>query len=114
MLDFSPWLENELKKRGLSHNEIARRSRLSQTQISNVILGNRKPGAVFCIKVANGLDLPPVAVLKLAGILPPDSQDAPPIEFENVTLAELNTIAAELPPDKQKQVLDFAKFLKGK
>lgn len=115
MSDFTLWLESELKRRGLSHNELARLSGLSQTGISNVIAGNRKPGAIFCRKVAIALELPPVNLLALAGILPDSTPPAasplaPSIE-DNPQLKEIIDVVKSLPPAKREQALNFLKFL---
>lgn len=114
MSDFTLWFESELKRRGLTHNEIARQAGLSQTAVSNVIAGSRKPGAAFCVKVAAAFELPPVNLLALAGILPDSTPPAasPPVASIDIPLLqEIIDIAAQLPPAKREQALNFLKFL---
>lgn len=109
MSDFTFWLESELKRRGLSHNEIARQAGLSQSAVSNVIAGIKKPGAAFCVKIAAAFELPPVDLLALAGILP--DKTPPAASIDNSELQEFINIIKELPPAKREQALNFLKFL---
>ncbi|NJK53248.1 MAG: helix-turn-helix transcriptional regulator [Leptolyngbyaceae cyanobacterium SU_3_3] len=44
----STFLNDELKKRGWSQRELARRAELSPTSISEVLSGRRGPGRRFC------------------------------------------------------------------
>jgi len=110
-MDFAYWLDAELKKRGLTHNAFARLSGLAQSAISNVIAGKRKPGAAFCIKVALALDLPPVGLLKLAGIIPGDASEEATITVEDDTLQAIVDAARQLPPKQRADVLQYIRFL---
>lgn len=101
---FRAWLSEELTRRGWSHNELGRRAGISQTAVSNVLSGNRNPGADFCVKIAQALDESPEKVLRLAGILP-----ALPAS-ENDTQEAID-IVKSLPPDRLKQALDFLRYL---
>lgn len=71
--------------------ELGRRSGVSQAQISNVISGMAKPSADFCIKVAIAFKLPPVTLMRYAGILPPQSAAD---EDEEVLLHYFNQLSA--------------------
>lgn len=64
------WLNTQLKQRGWSHRELARRSGLSQTAVSSVISEQRNPGWDFCLAVARALGEPPENVFRMAGLLP--------------------------------------------
>lgn len=101
---FQAWLSKELTRRGWSHNELGRRGGISQTAVSNVISGNRKAGADFCVKVAQALELSPVLLLVKAGILPPQE----PANDEN--LQELIDLARNLPPEDRKEILEYVRF----
>lgn len=107
-MGFSFWLESELKRRGLTHSELAKQAGLAQSAVSTVVSG-RKPGVSFCLKVAGVFNMPPETVLRLAGILP-DSTPAAPVD--NPLLKELTDIAADLPPAQREKLLAFARFLK--
>lgn len=101
---FKTWLSEELVKRGWSHNELGRRANISQTAVSNVISGNRKPGADFCIKVAQALGEAPEKVLRLAGILPAS------LTSDDDTLQELIELARSLHPEDREELLKYARF----
>jgi transcriptional regulator with XRE-family HTH domain len=65
------WLEYELRERGWSNNELARRAGLSPAGVSAVMTGQSNPGAEFCLKVSGALNAAPTSVFRLAGLLPP-------------------------------------------
>ena len=102
--DFRLWLEQELKRRGLSHGELARRASLAQATVSNVLTGQRNPGCEFCIKVAQAFGLSPVLILVKAGILP--SQEP----TDDITIQEITELARSLPPEDRKEVLEYIRF----
>ena len=101
---FSDWLAGELRKRGWSHSELARRAGLSQVSVSGVIAGTRVPGCDFCVKVAMALEVSPVSVMIEAGILPPQATDDDPV------IAEIIESTRLLPPDQRRDVLDYIRF----
>lgn len=98
------WLPKELEQRGWSYSELARRTGLSQSLVSKTLLGERHPSADFCVKVAQALGEPPEKVLRLAGILPTG-----PASDED-TLQELIELARSLPPEDQKEILEYVRF----
>ena len=104
-MSFGDWLTEELKQRAWSQSELARRAGLSQVSVSHVIAGNRNPGCEFCVKVADGLGVSAVLVMRKAGILPPGPDEDP-------ALAELLAAARGLTAEQLKQLLDFARFLR--
>lgn len=98
------WLSEELEQRHWSHRELARQSGLSHSLVSKTLAGERKVTITFCYKIAQALDQPPDKLLRLAGILPtwPASEDA--------TLQELIELARTLPPEDQKEILEYVRF----
>jgi transcriptional regulator with XRE-family HTH domain len=99
---FIVWLARELKEKRLSQRELARQSAISQTLISQTLSGDVKPSADFCIKVAGTLGEPPEKLLRLAGILPPGTDDP--------SLQELLEVARNLSSENQQDLLNYAKF----
>lgn len=97
------WLAKELKDRGWTHNELARRAGVSQSSISNVLAGKKKAGAELCIKVAQALEEPPEKVLRLAGVLPQ--------VLEDKELAELLDMLRNMTPDQRNEMLRYAKYI---
>ena len=64
------WIEHEINTRGWSIRELARRSELAPTTISDV-LGNRaRAGLQFCNGIARAFKVPPERVFREAGLLP--------------------------------------------
>lgn len=74
MNDFTQWLTERIRENGWSNNELGRRAGLSSAAVSLVMTGRQKPGLDFCRGVAVALDEPPEKVLRLAGLLPPRSE----------------------------------------
>jgi len=99
------WLDNELKTRGWSHRELARRAELSQTAISTVLSGQRQPGWDFCVRVATALGETPDQVFRLAGLLPPL-----PAPEDDATLRDLIAYAKQLSHEERQLVLDFTRW----
>lgn len=67
------WLNSELRQRGMSHRELARRAEVSGAMVSGVIAGDRNPGWDFCAAIAVPLGKPPLELFRLAGLLPEES-----------------------------------------
>jgi transcriptional regulator with XRE-family HTH domain len=66
---FNDWLDRELNKRNWTRAELARRGDISQSALSLIYSGQRKPGIELCGKVAKALGLPAENVLRQAGLL---------------------------------------------
>lgn len=101
---FRQWLTSEMDKRRFSQRALARAIGISHPFISRVLSGENQPSVDFCIKVAQTFDEAPEKLLRMAGILPtwPASEDA--------TLQELIELARSLPPEDQKEILEYVRF----
>jgi len=75
---FIEWLNERLQERGWLAAELARRSGVSQSQISLVASGQRNPGPEFCRDVALAFGEDPVQVFRMVGYLP---ATPPPTDF---------------------------------
>lgn len=102
------WLAQELNRRQWSHRELARQTDFSQAYVSRILSGEQNPSVNFCHKIAAALDIAPESVLRLAGILPPIE---PASTADSSILQELIELARNLPPQQQKQLLDYTRFL---
>lgn len=69
-LDFPGWLVSEIRNRGWSMAEFARRSGLSTSQVSRVINREHNPGPDFCQGAAAALNIPVAKAFRFAGLLP--------------------------------------------
>lgn len=69
--NFSEWLISNLKNKGWSQAELARRAGTSRTAISDAISGKNPAGFEVCLGIANAFGLPPEEVFRAANLLPP-------------------------------------------
>lgn len=65
---FSEWLVGQLRDRGWSQRELARRSDISHTTVSEVLGNVRRPTWDFCASIAGALGVNPDAVFVRAGL----------------------------------------------
>lgn len=93
-LTFTEWLETELLKQGLNKKQLSERIAFSTTLVYQIAMGDRKPSAEFMIACAKALNADPVAVLRLAGILPPAPGDTAD-EWEQAAWTAVQQVAPE-------------------
>lgn len=67
---FLAWLQTALQDKQWSISELARRSGVSQSHLSNIISGNRKASAATLTALARAFNLPAEMVFAKAGLLP--------------------------------------------
>lgn len=107
MDNLSSWLAEEIKTRGWSIRELARRMDTSHTTVADVISGQRQPTWDFCAKIAKVFGEPPERILRLAGLLPAEPE---PDQTENQLLA----IFRQLSPQEQQFLIASAQGVQGK
>ncbi len=86
---FTEWLNGELRERGWSQRELARRSGMSHSTISDVLGNVRRPSWDFCASVAAAMGQNPDQLFVLAGLKP---QPAGPVSEESEALAILREL----------------------
>jgi transcriptional regulator with XRE-family HTH domain len=86
---FSDWLLKELNARNMSQSDLARVAGLGSGTISNIVSGNRKVGQETLDKIARALRLPPEAVFRAAGLLPPNKDLDPWVEQQKEIISKL-------------------------
>ena len=105
------WLHQQLRSRGWTMNELARRSNLSSGFVSQVLSGKKEPGAKFYQGIAEALDMTAEGIERLdqEGVIP-ESRKNDPVYLELLGLAQ------RLSPADLKEVLDYAvyRFRKSK
>jgi transcriptional regulator with XRE-family HTH domain len=69
-MEFMKYIDDELKNRGWSRNELAKRAGLSNSYFSLLSSGARGIGADACMKIAKALHITPETVYSWAGLLP--------------------------------------------
>lgn len=102
--NFVDWLTDELKARGWSNSELARRSGMAQSTISMIISRHSNPGWDFCAKIASAFSLPADQVFRRAGLLPPLPAS------DDVITQEIIESIKQLPTDVRKEVLAYIRF----
>jgi transcriptional regulator with XRE-family HTH domain len=73
--DFVRWLKGEMKARGWSQAELARRAGVTRGAIGNVLRGDRGPGRDLLIAIAGALNYPPETVFREAQFFPETGED---------------------------------------
>lgn len=104
-LSFSDWIQAELDIRGWDQAELARRSQISDSHISRLVSGGRKPGQESVKAIARALRLPPEDVMRQAGLLPPRNVNLGASD-RRVLIETMDKIAA-LSPDGQRLVSEI-------
>lgn len=105
MDNFGDWILERLKEKKWRQADLARAANLDTAVISNLINSKRGPGEDTCKAIARALDLPPETVFRAAGLLP---------ELPSIDQARMEIFLykfAELPPEKQEQVLEYMDFI---
>lgn len=104
--NFTEWLANELNARGWTQTHLAELAGLSSGAISNVLNGQRKPGADFILAVSRALRVEPEGLYRKAGLLPikPSATDLSP------TLNETMDLLKRLPIEVQEDILMYTRF----
>lgn len=104
-VDFSRWLQDALDNKGWNISDLSKKSGISQAHISNMLSGNRKPGAGALGSLAHALDQPLNILLQKAGYLPPTAEDLKELDEEwkyLITQAETE--------EEKKELIERARF----
>lgn len=102
---FTQWLLDAMKARDWSQADLARKSKISESHLSHVFSGRRKPQIEFCNRIARALELPPELVARKAGLLPPSREqlDALDQEWRHI-LDQADT------DEERRRLIEIAKF----
>lgn len=100
---FAEWLENELRERGWTQTELARRAGMSRAAISMLVNGRNHPKAETCIALARGFDLPAETVLMAADLLPENQ-----VPDRDPSLQELMNLMKRMTEEERREILDYA------
>ncbi len=103
-VEFTQWLEEELKQRGMSKSELARRGSINLSHLQRVLAGERKPGPNTCSGIARALHIPVEEVFRRAGVLPKSRRISTKLE-------ELQFHFNNLSEEDQERVLIFVRAL---
>ena len=109
MESFGEWLQQELNQRGWSHRELARRAKMSQAVVSRIVSGHTSPTCGFCIGIAAPLEVSPVHIMQLAGVLPEDTKLSDGVD--DTVIQEIVKVLRTLSPFYRDEILRHARYL---
>ena len=104
--DFATWLRSEMDSRNWSQGELARRSGVSQSQISLLLQSRHAPRLDTLQLLARAFRMRKEDIFRQAGYLDPLPDDD--------TLAELQYLVTRLSTHERQRVLDFARYVDGR
>ena len=98
VIDF---LKDNMKKRNWSQADLARKSGLDTSLVSNILSGRRNIGVTSANAIAKAFKIPPEIIFRKAGLLPEvlDSSER---------LEELIYLYNLMPEEYQKDLIDYA------
>ena len=95
---FADWLNEALKKQGMTQAELARRSGLTRQAISSYLSGKREtPEPEALISLARALKVAPDTLYRAAGLLPP-------IDPSEADLEDFREILKNLSPEEREEL----------
>lgn len=109
-LEFTDWLQDELRRRGWEQADLVKRSGMSQSQISRIMNGMRRPGPEAMTNIARALHVPTDEAFRRAGLLPPENANLTPSDQRSFD--EMVEMIAALSPGNQRLVFDLVKRIK--
>lgn len=105
MTSFTDWLLVEMKKRGWNQSELAAQAGVSKVSISDVLSGRRKVGQKLAVGIAMAFKMPPEAVMRKAGMLPPERGNV------NSQIDEILHRTKDLDEHDRNAILEFIDML---
>ncbi len=101
------WLIEKLNENRMSMRELARKSGISHSTISQVVNGAQTPTYEFCIAIAKGLGLAQDEVLTLAGKLPKPPEWTPDLQ-------EWTYLFEQLTDEDKAEMLQLGRYKAGR
>lgn len=102
---FADWLRVQLRERGWSESELARRAGVSRSAINLITNEKTSPGYEVASGIADAFGLRREDVFRIAGLLPPLSEAE-----DKALLEELVEVVKQLPISVQADVLEYARW----
>lgn len=98
------WIDAQLKTRGWSQADLARRSGISSATITRIKTGERGIGPEVCAAIARSFGYPPELVMRKAGLIQEEKTELP----SNARM--IAHIIARLPDADQDELLQLAQM----
>lgn len=99
--NFPAWLQKQLDNRNWRPTDLAKKARLSDTAISRILRGQRKPDTDTLIAIAKAFHISPINIFREAGILPPGPE-------KEATFEDWKDILNELSPEDKNELREIA------
>jgi transcriptional regulator with XRE-family HTH domain len=100
-LKFGHWLQAQREQRGWSQSDLARLSGLHRQIINKTESGVSRPSVETYLALADALKISPIAMLRIAGLLPPGSDDQARFDDWQFVLSQLS-------PEDQEEMRQLA------
>ena len=97
------------EQRGMSQNQLAKHSGLSQSAISSIESTTKSPSLDSVFKIAKALNVPIIELLGFASI----TETEKPTVKDDGLRSEVNDMLIDLPPADLQLVSDFVSWLKA-
>jgi transcriptional regulator with XRE-family HTH domain len=101
--EFGLWLQEELIKRGMSQMQLSIKSGVTPAQISRIISGSRGAGEKTLSSIAQGLNIAPETVFRVAGFLPPKKKMS--LDVEGIVF-----LLEQLPVTERQEIEELIRF----
>ncbi len=89
-MSFADWLTEQLHKRKMTQKDLADKAGVGKSAINKIARRMvMRPDPRTYVAIAKALDVSPITVLRIAGILPPDPE-LPELEDYKIILARLS------------------------
>lgn len=105
------FVKKQLRLRGLSQADFARRGNVSVSMVSQFLKGDRGSGEKIFQATATAFDVPLAEIYRLAGVLPPENGNGKSYDAEGEYIA---SVIRGLTTREREEVLDFIGYLKSK
>lgn len=100
---FAEWLVEQLNLKGISQQELARRTGISSAHVSRIVSGERGVGEKSLYLISKALQIPPEELYRRYGLLPPKPKESAEDE-------ELLYLFHQLPPSEREEAKEYLKF----
>lgn len=111
---FADWLAVQLRERGWSQAELARRANVAQPTISRVLSGENQAGEDLARGIARAFKLDPVVVMTRAGILDEYGEILPEVRAWSRRLARLPADERAVVQEMVEKTLDMFELMHRK
>ncbi len=107
LMEFTDYVQSEMKKRGWSQADLARQTGMTTGGVSMLLNQTRKPSPDTLLTLSKAFQIPPESIFRAAGLLPAAPQRT---EITEMILY----LYQKLSDEGKKDLLSYARFLLNK